>query len=78
MRDIVLKGNRIKIELIILLFCFLIAFGINVYSIIKYHTKWEELFTHIHYVLLIAFIFYLILVLIRAVIYLIKSLLKKE
>ncbi|MGQ1784812.1 MULTISPECIES: hypothetical protein [unclassified Saccharicrinis] len=65
MKDIVLKGTSVRKELRILLIVFLIAFGLNIYSIITYKTLWGELLTSLGFVAILAIIFYLIVGVIR-------------
>jgi hypothetical protein len=68
MQDIVIKGKTIRRELFVLLVCIIIAFGLNIYSIIAYHTEWKELFTTFHLVLLLGLVIYLLLGLVRLLI----------
>ena len=61
-----------KRELIVLLFCFGIAFLINVYAVIRFHGGAIELFTQIGYVCVITGVFYVLTVLVRLLIWLIS------
>ena len=61
-----------KRELIVLLFCFGIAFLINVYAVIRFHGAAVELVSQIGYVCVIAGVFYVITVLVRLLIWLIS------
>ncbi len=65
MKDITISGNRIKKELIYLLCCVCLAFLMNVFAIIIYNTKWSELFSQLHIVLVLAALIYIIILLIR-------------
>ena len=58
MNDIMIKGRRIKIELYKLLICFVIANIMNIFSIIKYNTKWTELFSQLHWVVILTALLY--------------------
>ncbi len=58
MKDIIVTGKRIKIELIKLLVFFSIAMGLNIYSINNYETDWSELLSQFHIVLIITIILY--------------------
>ncbi|MDT8400326.1 MAG: hypothetical protein RQ743_01420 [Bacteroidales bacterium] len=71
MKDLVIKGNRIKRELIILGIMFLFAAIINVIGIIKHDTRWIELLSQLHVVIILMFILYALLWLVRAIIYLV-------
>lgn len=74
MKDLIITSRRLKRETVILTFCFIIAFLINIFSIITFKTPWYEIFTQIGYVIAIALILYLFVMVFRAVVYLIKKL----
>lgn len=76
MKDIVVTHKRLKKERYIFLTCFSIAFMINMYSIIKFKTSMYELFTQIGYVLVIAIAIYIIVLIVRAILILIKNLIR--
>lgn len=61
-----------KRELVVLLFCFSIAFLINVYAVIRFHGAAVELLSQIGYVCVIAGVFYVLTVLVRLLIWLIS------
>jgi len=61
-----------KRELKVLLFCFALAFLLNVYAVIRYHGSFVELFSQIGYVCVITGITYVISVLVRLLIWLIS------
>jgi hypothetical protein len=61
-----------KRELIVLLFCFGIAFLLNVYAVIRFHGGAVELFSQIGYVCVIAGVIYVLTVLVRILIWLIS------
>ena len=61
-----------KRELVVLLFCFGIAFLINVYAVIRFHGAAVELLSQIGYVCVITGVFYVLTVLVRLLIWLIS------
>lgn len=80
MKDINIKltVKRQKTELFIWLVCFIIAFGLNVFSIIYYKTEWKELLTQIFWVLALSILFYFIFLVIRLIYFSIRHLIKKR
>lgn len=58
MKDIVISGNRIKAELIILAACYLLANMLNAFSIWFYETRWIEMLTFQRLMIVITFCFY--------------------
>lgn len=77
MKDIVISSKRMKKEVAILLACFIIAFVINIASIVIYKTSWLEIFTQIGYVIIITLILYLGVTFLRLIIYLINRLVRR-
>lgn len=71
MKDITISGKRIRTELKWLLGCFVAAIIFNVYAIIRYQTSWAEFFTTLHVVLILALVFYLLLLFFRGLVTLI-------
>ena len=67
MKDFIIPARRIRTELNKLLIFFIVANILNVYSIIKYDTKWVELFTQFHWVLILTAFMYLISLLILGI-----------
>jgi hypothetical protein len=65
MKDIKIPEKRIRIELKWLLACFVLGFLLNAYSIIKFRTSWTELFTSLHFVLLMSLVLYVLLLFFR-------------
>ncbi len=65
MKDITISGKRIKTELIWLMGCFVAALIFNVYAIIRYQTSWAEFFTSLHVVVILALLFYMLLLFFR-------------
>lgn len=74
MKDLVITSRRLKKEMYILFACFITSFLINIFSIVTFKTSWYEMFTQIGYVVVITFILYLLVAMIRAVVFLIKKL----
>lgn len=68
MKDIIVKANQIRTELIIYTICFLAAMGLNIYAIATFKTDWSEIISQLPSVLGIAFVFYLVVILIRLLI----------
>ena len=81
MKDILIKGNRIKREVIIIVFCFVLALILNVVGIIIHGTEWKELLTQLHVVVILTFVIYLLLWFIRFIIWIValpvKTIFKK-
>jgi hypothetical protein len=65
MKDIKIPEKRIRIELKWLLAGFVLGFLLNAYSIIKFRTSWTELFTSLHFVLLMSLVLYVLLLFFR-------------
>ncbi len=71
MKDLVIKGNWIKRELIILATTFIFAFVVNVIGIMKHNTRWIELLSQLHVVIILMVVLYILLWLVRLIIYLV-------
>lgn len=67
MKDFIIPARRIRTELNKLLIFFIVANVLNIYSIIKYDTKWMELFTQFHWVLILTAFMYFVSLLILGV-----------
>lgn len=65
MKNIIIKAEVIKRELIILLSAFVLSFFMNVYAIIVYSGQWLELFTQFHIVILLTLFFYVLVLIVR-------------
>jgi len=78
MKEIKISVQRQKKELFILLLSFILAFLLNVYSIIHYNGEWSELYTEIFYVLSATAIIYVLLFLTRLPVKSIKRLFIKN
>lgn len=73
MKDLVITSKRLKKEIYVLSTCFILAFLINISSIVTFRTPWYEMFTQIGYVAVITFILYLFIAMIRVVVFLIRK-----
>ena len=78
MRDLILTVKRQKIEIKIWGVCLLLAFLMNIISIIIYETSWSELWTQALWILVLSCIFYGLTVLFRLLYKGICLLLRKE
>ncbi len=80
MKDIQINISRKtqKAEILLFLACFVIAFGLNVISIIVYNTSWSELFTQLLWVICLAALFYGLTVFFRVIYWGIRLLFKKK
>lgn len=74
LRDTTITSGQKKRELLIILVCFLAAYLLNVIGIIQHNSPPRELFTQLHVVLLLAAIFYGIVIVLRIIYYLISRL----
>ncbi len=72
MPNIYISHRRIRVELVSLAVCFLIATGLNIYAIIHYKSPFSELWTSILYVLMATAFFYAVWTLLRLLVYGIK------
>jgi len=77
MQDINITVNRQKIELKWLAASFVIAFLLNVISVIIYQTSWSELWTQLLWVLILTLIIYVLSIAARVAVYLIRRLFRK-
>ncbi len=78
MKDIVIPSQKVKREAWIFFGCFIFAFLLNIAAIIIYKTPWYEAFTQIGYVIVIAVVLYLLMALIRFLIFVIGKLFKRQ
>lgn len=78
MRDILLTVKRQRTELLIFTVCFLIAFLLNVISIITFGTEWKELYTQLLWVVCLALLFYGVWLFLRMLYWGIKKITHKE
>ena len=77
MKDIIITGKALKRELFILLGCFVIAFGVNIYAVIHYSRPAVELVSQIGFVLVTAACLYVLLWMLRLIVLLIAYVVKK-
>ncbi len=77
MKDIVITGKTLRRELLVLAGCFCFAVLFDLFSIIKYHMPFVELFQTIGYIITITVVVYLILALLRLIVWGVKVLVKK-
>ena len=77
MSDWIITRQRRNRELIYWGISFTIAFLMNVYSIVTYNTLWSELYSQLHIVLLISFVLYALIGIIRLIIFGIVRLIRK-
>ena len=78
MKDYTLTAKRQKKELSILLYCFIVAFLLNIAANIIYKTPWVEVVTQIGYVVVVGVILYGLLLLFRLIIASVKALLTRR
>ena len=67
MRDLVVRGARIKTEGWIFLSCLLLAISVNAFAIVKFHTPWIELLTTWRETFAVALVFYVVFGIPRAI-----------
>ena len=77
MREIVISPKYLKREILILLFCFIFSFLLNILGIILYKTPWHEIFTQFGYVVIISFVVYFTVTLLRLIIFLLYTFFKR-
>jgi len=69
MKDIVISTRRIRRELLIFAACILAAFAVNAGSILWFKTEWKELFTTLHMTLAVAVGIFVLLALVRLLVF---------
>jgi len=69
MKDIVISARRIRRELLIFAVCILAALAINAGSILWYKTEWKEMFTTLHITLAVAAVIFVLLLLVRLLVF---------
>ena len=67
MKDIVIPGKKLKLELNILAICIGVSYLLNIISIIAYKTEWIELVSQIHIVIAFGILIYILVALLRLV-----------
>ena len=78
MKDILITSARLKKELRILLYCFVLSFLINISAILMYKTPWFEAFTQIGYVIVITLILYFLIAIFRILFVFLKKLFNRN
>jgi len=78
MKDIIISAKRIKIELITILTCFIIAFFANLGAILYFKTPVIELITAIGFVVAASIVLYILWSIIRLIVCGIKMLIVKK
>lgn len=78
MKDIVITAKTVRRELLILAGCFLFAVLFDLFAVIKYGRPAVELLSTIGYELAIAAVVYLIILLVRILIWGVKALFARE
>ena len=74
MKNTIITARRKKREFLTFFFCFLIAFGVNVYAIVRFDTPWSELFSSLGYVTIFALGLYVGWSVVRLIVALIRKL----
>lgn len=74
MKELIISSKQLKKEGLYFGSVFLIAFLLNVISILKFNTEWSELYSQLGYVVMLAIVLYLLILVIRVVIKAIKLL----
>ena len=77
MKDFTIPASRVRTELWSLAVCFGIAVLINLGSIIYYHTPFYEIFTQIGYTVVVTVILYVVWILLRLLVLLIRKAFRK-
>ncbi|MBE9511341.1 MAG: hypothetical protein IMY71_10705 [Bacteroidetes bacterium] len=67
MKNTIITAKQKKRELLFILISFIIAFALNIYSIIYYDSQWKELITTLHITLLMTIAIYFLLAIIRLI-----------
>lgn len=77
MKDIVISSRHIRRELWIFLGCIVAMELVNVYAIVDYGGKWSELVMSLGFVVAAAVVAYIVVAVVRLIIYGIVKLIKK-
>ena len=78
MKDSIISAKVKKRELNVFIIAFVVAFILNIISIIAYNTQWIEVVSSLHYVLLFAIVLYIIQGIIRLIIWGIRQLVSRQ
>lgn len=77
MKDIVISSRHIRRELWIFLGCIVAMELVNVYAIVDYGGKWSELVMSLGFVVAAAVVAYIVVAVVRLIVYGIVKLIKK-
>lgn len=77
MKDIVISSKHIRRELWIFLGCIVAMELVNVYAIVDYGGKWSELVMSLGFVVAAAVVAYIVVAVVRLIVYGIVKLIKK-
>ncbi len=77
MKDTVITAKVKRREISLAAGCFLAAFLVNVYAIIRFGTPWTEMFTQIGYVIVLSVIIYAVVWVIRLCIMAVMALIRR-
>jgi hypothetical protein len=69
MKDILFTVKQQKREICYIAASLLLAFGVNIFSVIKYGTEWKELYTQWLAMILIAVLFYFVIAIFRVIVW---------
>ncbi len=78
MKDSIISAKTKKREFNIFIIALVVAFILNIISIIAYNTQWIEVVSSLHYVLLFAIVLYIIQGIVRLIIWGIKQLVSRQ
>ncbi len=78
MKDLVIKGKWIKRELVLLAVIFLLAVIINIIGIVKHDTRWIEMLSQMHVVLILTLLVYALIWLVRLIIFVVMLPFRKK
>lgn len=73
MKDLIISGEKVRRELLVLLCCFIIGMLTNVGAIIAYDRPFVEFFTQIGFVIVFSLILYIALWIIRLIVMLVRQ-----
>ncbi len=71
MKAVTFSGKRLRTELLWLAGCFILALIFNAYVTIRHHHSWAEFFTSLPDVIILALVFYVLLLFFRGLLTLI-------
>ena len=74
MKDVVIRAQAIKRELLLLVLLLVAAIVMNVYAIVVHEGQWSELISQLHIVVLLALFFYVVVWIVRLIFWGIRAL----